>query len=218
VSAGEDLFGDGIGRAGGGGKEDADESSGAGDGNGSSGSSDPTGPASSADVGPTADASSGATTATTGSSGAGGDPGTSSGEGPGPTTTTTVATSVTTGVTTGGGSSVEIPCTNETCGPGQVCCVDKGDHDKDHCALKGSCGGGYLEVACNDSADCAPGEVCCGTSQNQSWVKVECTSYCQPNGGAWLTPLCENEPWVCPGFFNCKDSKSLPDGFSYCGQ
>ncbi|MSP26137.1 MAG: hypothetical protein EXR75_13465 [Myxococcales bacterium] len=134
------------------------------------------------------------------------------------TASSVTASSVTATTATGGGPMVSIPCGNDTCVTGEVCCVGVSGQNTVACAAVGACGVGSISVGCNSAADCAVGQVCCGAYSNvqQQYQSVKCAEQCTSNNpGMPAFVMCAGDA-DCPPNDQCKDSVKLPDGFGYC--
>lgn len=105
-------------------------------------------------------------------------------------------------------------CQGAPCMVGQVCCLNSKDHSLDVCAAPGSCGQGFVELACNGPEDC-PGQVCCGDHlASGGYSKLSCQATCT---GTDTRIICEAHPAICPSGKVCKPSSWLGNGYSYCG-
>jgi hypothetical protein len=118
---------------------------------------------------------------------------------------------------TGGGVMPEIPCTQQTCTGGDVCCVHDFNPSQDHCAAPGQCDGGFTEVSCNGPNDCDPNEVCCGALLNDGGYQiVECVNNCGNTSTTTGILMCGDEPSICPMGQNCYQSSYLPTDHGFC--
>ena len=133
-------------------------------------------------------------------------------------TTTVTPTATTTSVTsTSTGNSVSIPCTNETCSGGEICCVHYQSEANDKCAPPGQCGSGYVEVGCNGPMDCAGSEICCGHWNQQSgYQQIDCMPSCNSTASYTAITMCGDDPSVCLSWQDCDPSQFLPTGHSLC--
>ncbi len=114
---------------------------------------------------------------------------------------------------------VEIPCGNQTCKTGEMCCVELGPNGKNSCATEqAGCANNEVAVECNGPSDCPNSEVCCAqVSMNgpppPDVSDVECKAKCESSGQSMAITLCETAQ-DCPGG-QCNNTMMLP-GFKIC--
>lgn len=155
-----------------------------------------------------------------GSGGAGGDPSgpASSAQSSSSSAQASSSSSAAASSTTGGGTDPEIPCGNDTCTGGKVCCVRYGNNNDLSCETKGQCGFEYYQVECNNQHDCPGNDVCCGRFQGNQvgYIAVECSPTCDDSGLGSGILMCFDDPQICDPGVDCLDSGVLPDDYSYC--
>jgi len=116
-----------------------------------------------------------------------------------------------------GGPTVDIPCGNDTCTPGEVCCVQSSNPFNSWCASAGQCGYGYIQVGCNGPNDCGANQVCCGRFEvNVGYHEVLCSPTCDNDGVTVGIIMCGDDPQSCPSPSQCYQSSYLPPGHSFC--
>ncbi|MBW2454605.1 MAG: hypothetical protein JRI68_08845 [Deltaproteobacteria bacterium] len=109
------------------------------------------------------------------------------------------------GSSTGGGSTggappvTEIPCGDETCVTGELCCAAMQQGSQPHCELVNvGCDEGEIAISCNGPSDCTGDDVCCVVaSMSGGWPPdispVECVATCEASGQGMAFVLCESE-------------------------
>ena len=159
-----------------------------------------------------------------GTGGAGATTSTSSGDGG--TTTSGVGGSGTGGSSTGGGSTggappvSEVPCGEDTCVDGELCCAPMQQGGVPHCeTVQTGCDEDEIPISCNGPDDCLGSDVCCVVvNASGGWPPdispVECVPTCEDTGEGMAFTLCDgpedcdNEP--------CQEIPMMP-GLKVCG-
>jgi hypothetical protein len=124
---------------------------------------------------------------------------------------TTQATTVGQSVTTGDPVVAQVPCAEDPCLPGQICCLSRINAQLDMCSDNPQCGEDAIPLACNGPEDC-PGQICCGRFQNNQWRETACKSQCDGNDDL---VMCTGSPDICDGA-ECRPSQFLGMGYAYC--
>ncbi|RLB55329.1 MAG: hypothetical protein DRI90_19555 [Deltaproteobacteria bacterium] len=160
-----------------------------------------------------------------GTGGAGASSSTSSGDG-GTTSSSGIGGSGTGGSSTGGGSTggappvSEVPCGDETCLNGELCCAPMQQGGVPHCETpETGCDEQEIPIACNGPSDCLGSDVCCVVvNMNGGWPPdispVECVPTCQDTGEGMAFTLCEG-PEDCDDE-PCQEIPMMP-GLKVCG-
>ena len=156
-----------------------------------------------------------------GTGGAGGT--TSTGSGDGGTTTSGAGGTSTGGGSTGGAPPVsEVPCGDDTCVTGELCCAPMQQGGQPHCeTVQTGCDEDEIPISCNGPSDCQGGEVCCvlvSMDVDGGWLPdfspIECVPICESTGQGMAFTLCE-------GPDDCEDEpcQTLPmlQGMMVCG-
>ena len=156
-----------------------------------------------------------------GASSGGGHGGASSGGGQGGATSmttggsTTASTGTTTASTSTGGLGPIVFCNNAMCAAGEICCFNI-TQQTDHCGQSGTCGGGFIELRCNDPEDC-PGGLCCADvdfQKNPPYSGIYCQQIC--DNPQTKIVVCSDAVPACPAGKQCGTSTSLGQGYKIC--
>jgi hypothetical protein len=118
----------------------------------------------------------------------------------------------------GGSSPVAIPCDEEVCGEGEVCCavhqepnvlVECADADPRDCPKD------TFGIECDGDEDCLPGESCCGTADSEGWSSIYCSVSCGGNRTLCGGPDAPDEDQCPDAQCDCVESGDLP-GYYHC--